>query len=233
MLLFGNLNAAGAAPGADLWQFTAAAPADIELNTGAGVTGIDSQLSFFGKVYRFIQGVAGGLPFVGQVLEDAGAAEFTSAGVEDQGGGIGIISKLEYQNMSTGAIHTHDVTQYGAHSEGNDGTDKVSTQRVYPLSIQRRVRDLATNNETNENATATQHETFIDTAGATDIKEILTAASWRVEDGATNKQFIVFADGKTGFKKYVAAALPIPALTNLYLLVYDVDGNLMGKIPIL
>lgn len=231
MLAFGNLNQASSSPAAtEHWKFISGSAGDIELNQPAGVTGIDSQLTFFGKVFRFIQGAAAGLPFVGQVLE--ATTTFVSAGVEDQGGGIGIISKLEYQDMATGAIHTHDVTQNGAHSEGNDGGAFVSTQRTYPTVIQDRARNLTTGDETRTEKTAVKHTNEVYYAGVKTVDEILEPTNWRIEDGASNKTFVVYRDGKLGVK-YVAAALPLPVVANTYINIYDVDGNFIGKIPII
>jgi hypothetical protein len=58
MLLFGSI-APGGGSGAQLWQLNGAAPADIELNTGAGALGIYAELTT-NPLYKLILANLGG-----------------------------------------------------------------------------------------------------------------------------------------------------------------------------
>ena len=93
MLLFGSI-APGGGSGAQLWQLNGAAPADIELNPGAGALGIYAELTT-NPLFKLILANLGG-----QDIFAAGSADFvnqifTTINVSDGGGG------LTYQNNVT------------------------------------------------------------------------------------------------------------------------------------
>jgi len=125
MLLFGSI-APGGGSGAQLWQLNGAAPADIELNPGAGALGIYAEL-ITNPLFKLVLANLGG---PGQDFFAGGSADFvnniyTSVSMQDGQGGIQHSNALTGVNLSVdfdANIANPDVLI--AASVGTDSTEQ-------------------------------------------------------------------------------------------------------------
>ena len=127
MLLFGSI-APGGGSGSQLWQLNGAAPADIELNTGAGALGIYAELTT-NPLFKLLLANLGG---PGNDIFAAGKADFvnnifTSVVMQEKSGGI------SHSDATTGVglsvdfdanITNPDILISASINTGNDSTNQ-------------------------------------------------------------------------------------------------------------
>lgn len=205
MLLVGSILPAGA--GAQLWQLTGAAPADIELNSSAGADGINTAAPGAPDVKLLLQLLA--TAQLGS-FEATKAAELLTVGVirddttVDLAAGISYVDNVNnlYYDIVIDAI-TKDILL-----EAYNLNDDYISQKIIPL----------------------EHRVTACLLSVKAISTVLNATYFEVQNGADLPVFKVRKDGQLETNQTAASVAVRVKVAELP--IYDTAGALVGYINI-
>lgn len=224
MLNFGSTGAGAGA--AQLWKFIGASPDNIELNTGAGVTGVDAK-NPLDNLQRFIIGKIIALyEAIGSYWELGTISVF--AGVAKRLGQTYAV----LLRTNTASNQNAFVTVTPAYIADIGATDNNSESKitVSVTSNDNTIKDVASNDSVEENRNYQQHTTRILQAGSPVINEVLHGTGWYVKDFGAGTLFAIRANGEIWSQQVTAGAHVVPS--GFELPIYDQNGILKGYIPI-
>ena len=205
MLLVGSILPAGA--GAQLWQLTGAAPADIELNSSAGADGINTAAPGAPDVKLLLQLL--GTTEIGQ-FEATKGAELLNVGVarDDTAGDLEAgISYVDSINNLFYVILIDAITKNILLAAYNLNDDFIS-QKIIPL----------------------EHRVTANLLSVKAISTVLNATYFEVQDGADLPVFKVRKDGQLETNQTAASVAVRVKVAELP--IYDTAGVLVGYINI-
>lgn len=205
MLLVGSILPAGA--GAQLWQLTGAAPADIELNSSAGADGINTAAPGAPDVKLLLQLLA--TAQLGQ-FEASNGSELLAAGVtRDDTNGI-LDAGTKYTDTATGLRYSIiiDAVTKNMLLEGYDVNDNYISFQILPL----------------------EHKVTANLLGVKAISTVLNGTYFEIQDGADLPVFKVRKDGQLETNQTAASVAVRVKVAELP--IYDTAGALVGYINI-
>ena len=203
MLLFGSI-APGGGSGAQLWQLNGAAPADIELNTGAGALGIYAELTT-NPLYKLILANLGG-----QDVFAAGYADFINnvfTNVNAQAGSGALQHVDNINNIALSFDFDANIPNPDAlitASVGNDLTQQQFTSAIIKQKI--------------------------NVGGVDAIYTELDNLYYSIQDGAQIAVFQVRKDGQLETNQ-TAASIAVRVKSH-EMPIYNTAGTLVGYIDI-
>ena len=203
MLLVGSILPAGSS-GAQLWQLSGAAPADIELNTSAGAAGILAELPSNNLFKLILANVAGQDQFIAGSVDTVNNI-FTFVQMGDKAGGISYIDNVLNRALTVdfdGNIANPDILISA--SDNNDNTN----QQHRADYIRQRITVL----------------------GVDAINTKLDGTYYSIQDGAETPVFQVRKDGQLETNQTAASIAVRVKVAEMP--VYDTTGALVGYINI-
>lgn len=235
MLNFGNSGAG--AGGSQLWKFiSGAAPDDIELNTGAGVTGIDA-LNPQEAVLRLIS----------KNLPADNTKQFTGEYCEyrNQIHANGIISEVDGLSKRINPFLAQ-LTDAGTINQKTTIVDMDINNHDFAITIDdlvnysvrnskvNRINDITVDTNTGSGTeflqTQQEYSYKIYSGGSQVAALYITPNEIRIEDTANNPVFKIKNNGNIQTNQAVAPAVRGLKINDLP--IYDTAGSLLGYIPI-
>jgi len=205
MLLFGSINPGGSS-GAQLWQLNGAAPADIELNPGAGALGIYSELTTN--------------PLFKLILANLGGNDSFAAGLADF---VNNYYNLIYmENGNGGMVHSNATT-------GVDlNIDFAANQPNPDILIRAAVNNL--NDETAQQFRSDYIKQSVKVGGVDAMFTKLTNRHFSIQNQFGNTTFQISRNGAIDTNQTapsVAARVKTHEMP-----IHDISGAIVGYIDI-
>lgn len=203
MLLFGSI-APGGGSGAQLWQLNGAAPADIELNTGAGALGIYAELTT-NPLYKLLLTNLGG-----QDIFAAGYADFIN----------NVFTNVNAQAGSGALQHVDNINNIALSFDFD--ANILNPDALITASVG--------NDLTQQQFTSAIIKQKINVGGIDTIYTELNNTYYSIQNGAQIAVFQVRKDGQLETNQ-TAASIAVRVKTH-EMPIYNTAGTLVGYIDI-
>jgi len=203
MLLFGSI-APGGGSGSQLWQLNGAAPADIELNPGAGALGIYAELTT-NPLFKLILANLGG-----QDLFAAGSADFVN----------NIYTDIVITDGAGGISHSDATTGVGLSVDFDANTANPDVL----------ITAIIGNTGTQQQHRSDYIRQTITTLSLDAINTKLDNTYYSIQDGAQIAVFQIRKDGQIETNQ-TAASIAVRVKTH-EMPIYNTAGTLIGYVDI-